>query len=473
MNKKPYFFPYQEAWLADNSRFKIAEKSRRIGWTYAQAYEDVRDAAKQIGAMDVWFSSADISAAKEYIRYCEMWAKLYDMAARSFEEEVVIDEKAFKVLVIEFANGKRINALSSNPKGFRSKGGKIVIDEYAFHENADELWKAASPSVLWGFPIRVFSSHNGKNTRFYRMVLESLSDTSLWSHHKVTIMDAIEQGLVERIKQLDRVATPQEIDEFLKECKALSGDDETFEQEFMCNPQDDKSAFISHALIFANEDALVPEPIIILGEDVNEIHHEDYSPESPIELKPKGRYFLGMDVGRKKDLTVIWILEELVGVFYTRLVLELHTMKFRHQYANLRLFLPFMARACLDATGIGAQLAEAAVDDYGEWRVEAIQFTAPIKSEMAYGLKRAFEDRALRNPATEIVRKDIQKIKKSITASGNVRFEGERDADGHSDRFWALGLSKHAGSKGVRGPVAYKTIQAGRNSNDENAPGIF
>jgi phage FluMu gp28-like protein len=471
--KQAYFLPYQQAWLDDNSRLKIGEKSRRVGWTYAQAYEDVRDAAKKDGAMDVWFTSADISAAREYIRYCEMWARVLDTGARSLGEIVIDSEDDIKALVIELSSGKRINALSSNPKGFRSKGGKVVIDEYAFHENADELWKAASPSILWGYPMRVFSSHNGKNTRFYRMVLEAIQPNSRWSHHKVTIQDAIDDGLVQRIKQLDRPATPEEVDEFMLECKAIAGDDETFEQEFMCNPQDDKSAFISHALIFANEDATVPEPVVILGEDVNEIHHDDYSPEMPIELTPKGKYFLGMDVGRKKDLTVIWILEDVAGVFYTRFVLELHRMKFRHQYKNLSLYLPFMARACLDSTGIGAQLSEDAVDDYGSWRVEAIQFTNAIKGEMAYGLKRAFEDRALRNPATETVQKDIQKIKKSTTAAGHTRFEGERDADGHSDRFWALALAKHAGATGVRGPIEYKTVTPGRNSNDENSAGIY
>ena len=33
-----------------------------------------------------------------------------------------------KALVIEFKNGTKIHALSSNPKGFRSKGGKVVLD---------------------------------------------------------------------------------------------------------------------------------------------------------------------------------------------------------------------------------------------------------------------------------------------------------------------------------------------------------
>ena len=42
-----YFLPYQQRWITDGSRFKISEKSRRIGMTYAQAYEDVRDAVKK------------------------------------------------------------------------------------------------------------------------------------------------------------------------------------------------------------------------------------------------------------------------------------------------------------------------------------------------------------------------------------------------------------------------------------------
>ncbi|NJK42979.1 MAG: hypothetical protein HC933_00775 [Pleurocapsa sp. SU_196_0] len=120
--KQPYFLPYQQRWLDDQSRLKVAEKSRRIGWTYVQAFEDVRDAAKADGGMDVWFTSADISAAREYIRYCETFARVFDKAARSLGEIVIAAEDDIKALVIEFSSGKRINALSSNPKGFSLEG---------------------------------------------------------------------------------------------------------------------------------------------------------------------------------------------------------------------------------------------------------------------------------------------------------------------------------------------------------------
>ena len=34
---------------------------------------------------------------------------------------------------------------------------------------------------------------------------------------------------------------------------------------------------------------------------------------------------------------------------------------------------------------------------------------------------------------------------KETTASGNIRFTAERNANGHADRFWAVALALHAG----------------------------
>jgi phage FluMu gp28-like protein len=442
---RPYFLGYQEAWLRDTNRLKVAEKSRRIGWTYVQAYEDVRDAAKakEHGGMDVWFTSADISAAREYIGYCEQWARLLQIAATTINESVIDKDANLKVLTIDFSSGFRITALSSNPKNFRSKGGKVVIDEFAFHEHGEDLWRAAAPSILWGYPMRVFSSHNGKNTLFYRLIEEAKQDGGRWNAHRVTIFDAIKDGLVGRIlNKPDDVATDTEIAEFLRETRDIVGDDETFEQEFNCNPQDDKSAYIGYGLIYGCEDKGVPSPVSISGDDVNSIPINDYNPHHPIPETDNPLY-VGVDIGRSRDLTVVWLLEQVGDVLWTRFVLELSAMKFRHQAKHLAVFLSRATRACIDETGLGKQLAEDARDDHGA-KVEPINFTSAIKQDLAVRLKRNFEDRVLRNPASEQVRKDINKIKKTTTAAGNVRFEGERDKDGHADRFWALALATHA-----------------------------
>lgn len=448
MTRQSYFLPYQEDWLRDTSRLKIAEKSRRIGWTYVQAYEDVRDAAVGKG-MDVWFTSADMTAAREYIKYVEQWAKLLNYAAQNLGELVLAydGEKEITAFAVEFSGtGKRITALSSNPKGFRSKGGKVVIDEYAFHEQADEMWRAAAPSVLWGYPVRVFSSHNGKSTRFYQMVEEAKKPDSKWSLHTTTIKDAIEDGLVQRIKGLDRPANQAEIDEFLAECREIAGDEETFQQEFMVNPMDGSTAYITHALYEANTHPDVPEPLILLGEEIHKTEANDYLPTLAFK-RAGGKLYLGVDIGRKRDLTVLWLWEKVGDILWTRAIIELHQVKFRYQYRWLQYLLPLCEHAEMDETGLGMQLAEDAQDDFGEDKVTKVMFSAEEKKNLAVNFKNTLEDVQARLPNTDTVKADFRKIRRVTSPSGNVLFQGERDADGHADRFWAAALGRRASTR--------------------------
>ena len=96
--KTNFFLPYQMRWLDDNSKVKIWEKSRRIGATYVQSYEDVRDCVKRT-VPAVWFSSADESAAREYIDYCKQWATLFNIAAKDLGEQILDKEKDIKAYV--------------------------------------------------------------------------------------------------------------------------------------------------------------------------------------------------------------------------------------------------------------------------------------------------------------------------------------------------------------------------------------
>ena len=449
--RQTYFMDYQRDWLIDDARQKAAEKSRRIGWTYTQAYEDTRDAAK-VSGMDVWFSSADLTAAREYIRYVEMWSKLSNLVAKDLGEVLLHDdgENSVRAFAVEFSNGKRINALSSNPKGFRSKGGKVVLDEFAFHEQPDELWRAAAPSVLWGFPIRVFSSHNGRDTRFNRLVQEAKQPGSPWSLHTVTIMDALKDGLLERIMNLDRVATPAEREAFLAECRSIAGDEETFQQEFMVNPLDGTEAYITYALYDANVGLDVPDPLVLKGDELHLIPPDSYLPFLAFK-REGGRLYLGVDIGRKRDLTVMWLWEDVGGRLVTRAVVELHQVKFRYQERWLDHLLPMCEHAEIDETGIGAQLAENAQDDHGADKVTKVTFSDREKRDLAVKLRNRLEDVGLRLPGAGVVRADFRKIRRVVSPHGNVLFQGERDADGHADRFWAAALGIRASTRDALG----------------------
>jgi len=71
---------------------------------------------------------------------------------------------------------------------------------------------------------------------------------------------------------------------------------------------------------------------------------------------------------------------------------------------------------------------------------------------MAYPVRQGLEDKTFKVPNLSAVDSDFRKIRKETTASGNVRFTGERDANGHADRFWSAALCREAKGHG-HGPV--------------------
>lgn len=435
-NLKSYFLPYQIAWLRDTSRFKIWEKSRRIGATYVQAYEDVKDAARDDKPMDVWFTSADESAAKEYILYCGMWARVFQIAAEDLGEIVIDKDDDIKALVVQFANGKRIHGLSSNPKAFRSKGGKLVVDEYAFHKQPEEMWKAAQPIVLWGYPIRVLSTYNGKGNRYYRMVSEARQGNR-WSLHTTTLMDAVDQGLVSKI--IGHAASAAEIEAFVADARATAGDEENWLQEYMCQPVDEATAWLTWDLITSAE------------------HKDAGRPE----LYQGGDCYLGGDIARRRHLTVYWVKEKVGDVLWTREVVKLKNATFAEQDAELdRLFATYkIRRACLDQTGIGEKPVEDAKKRHGEYRVEGVLFSGTIKQHLAQSLKQRYEDRKVRTPEDKEIRAAHHAVRKTTTVAGNPRFDADQTELGHADEFWAHALAVHA-AEDTQQPAAGSTVEA-------------
>jgi len=438
-----YFLPYQADWINDDSKIKIAEKSRRIGLTYAQSYEDVRDCVSK-KVPSVWFTSADESAAKEYILYCKQWAGIFNVVAEDLGEMIIDETKDIKALVLQFKNGTRIHALSSNPSGFRSKGGKVVIDEYAFHKDQAAMWAAARPCITWGFPLRIISTHNGQNCKYFKFVNDVKKGKLNWSLHTITIYNAVDQGLADKIT--GRKLTNDDRQAWINEEKANCGDETTWSQEYCCIAVDESTAFLTYDLIESCELDDILKPL-------DEI---------------TGDLYVGFDVARKKDLSVIWVNERLGSVNYARQIIPIAKTKFKHQKEILYKILAHkkFRRACIDSTGLGMQLAEEAQDDFGKYRVEAVNFTGPVKEELAYGFLRSLQDKNTRFPDDKDLREDFHSVKKTTTKSGNVRFDVDADStDGHADRFWAAALAVHAANNTDNIPV-YIATRGKRTSYD-------
>lgn len=445
VNQGGIFLPYQAAWIKDHSRLKLMEKARQIGLSWSTAWACDERTAMQGNKHDQWVSSRDDIQARLFIEDCKMWVKVLALAAEDLGEIVLDKEKKFSAYVLEFANGKRIHSMSSNPDAQAGKRGGRVLDEFALNPDPRKLWSIAYPGITWGGELEVISTHRGSKNFFNDLVREAREqgNPKKLSLHRVTLQDALDQGFLWKLQQsLPADDERQGMDEatYFDFTKSGCADEESFLQEFMCEPADDDVAFLEYDLIAAAE----------------------YGRGIEWQTKESGRLFAGIDIGRKKDLTVLWLLELLGDVLYTREVICLQNMRKSEQEAILWPIMAKCDRVCMDYTGLGIGWGDDAVDKFGSHRVECVTFTGRVKEALAYPVRSKMEDRLLRIPYDKHVRSDLRSVTKQTTAAGNIRFTAERTPDGHADRFWALALACEA----ARSPlVEYAYESVGRNND--------
>lgn len=450
--------PYQESWVRDRSRLKLAEKSRQIGWTWATAYSLVRRKALKNAKLDAWISSRDEGQARLFLEDCKAFAELLQLAAQDLGEQV-LSEKGGSAFVMEMGNGLRLHSMSSNPDAQAGKRGDRVLDEFALHPDPRKLYSIAYPGITWGGQLEIFSTHRGGHNYFNRILEEARhkGNPKGISIHRVTLQDALEQGFLHKLQQKlpdgdERLAMDEQ--DYFDFIKGGCADEESFMQEYMCVPADDESAFLSYDLISSCL-----------------YKHGEYEPMTPDEAGqlPATDLYVGVDVGRDKDLTCIYVIGKERGsdVKRTIAIIELQAVPFRQQEEWLYpwLDLPNMRRCLIDQTGLGRQFAERAQEKFGKYRVEGVNFSGPVKEELAYPVRAHCEDRTLRLPDDRHLVADLRKIRKTTTAAGNIRFDAQSDRGGHADRFWALALAL-SGSNQPRPPTHYESIRRPRRRTD-------
>src|SRR5947207_13791914 len=165
-----YFLPYQDAWISDPARLRIMQKCRQAGISYADAYDSVIKASRKGAQFDVWVSSRDEAQAKLYLEDCKYWANLLHLAAVDLGRIVFDRDHNYSAYVLEFANGRRIYCLSSNPNALAGKHGHVTVDEMALHQDQRLLYRVAKPVTTWGGQLCIISTHRGVNSVFNELI---------------------------------------------------------------------------------------------------------------------------------------------------------------------------------------------------------------------------------------------------------------------------------------------------------------
>jgi phage FluMu gp28-like protein len=435
-------YAYQRKWVQDVARFKIGMFARQTGKTFTTTQEIVDDCfeAWTKGRRSRWviLSRGERQAKEAMDAGIKLHAKAYEAAAKfEIESEQEYDwrpddnpQVSYKALEVTMPGGSRITALPANPDTARGFSANVFLDEFAFHKDSREIWKALFPVISAGWKIRVTSTPNGKGNKFYELMT---AKDATWSRHIVDIYQAVKDGLPRDIEAL----------------RAGINDDEAWAQEFELQWADEATAWLTYELITGCEDENAGRP----------------------ELYQGGQVFIGNDIARRNNLWVAWVMELVGDVLWTREVRAERNISFKHQDLIMdELEQKYrMMRLAMDQGGMGEKPVEDAKGRYGELRVDGVLLQGATRLNIATMGKQKFEDRKIRIPMGDTsLRADLHKVRKVVGETGAIRLVADDDSEGHADRFWACML----GIAAAAGPTEEFGYETGRPRGGEVRTGL-
>ena len=478
-----YLLPFQADYVFDESPLQLTEKANRIGFTWTDALRAVRGRF-QHAKRDYLFTTQNWNGSIEYGRYIDQWLNLYNygkyLISKSEQSETVprqLDDgtkvaEQVKVGVYKFDNGSRILLFPSAPWAIQTFEGDVGWDEADFHDQQEQMWAAIATRLQWGFNASAWSACNHANT-WWQMVLckNAREPGSGWKYRKITIHDAINDGIVERINAKSGRNMTRE--EFLADCRRRAVTPEIFAARFECNPSNSANALTDWAtiegasrmpILRAHMDAETARRLFGLASDhptdaaiANRTRSmkawlEDQFGTLAANNEPMR---LGYDVAAsdRGDLGSFWLSAKKGTRYEQRALLTTQTEDWHFHNAAMSFFMErFPATlGAGDKTGLGRETTWKAEQKY-KGRFAAVPFTAESKSEMGVRLMSLFSSGEMLIAKREVdgtnadVGMDFFSLQRS-TSNGRVTFTATANPlnkASHCDMAWSAALAASA-----------------------------
>lgn len=477
------FLPYQQELMASVSHFAVTvvEKSRRTGYSWAAGAIAALTAAaaRAAGGSDVLYMGYNLEMAREFIDYVADWARQIAPAAAEVKEFFFTDpekpEKEIKAFRVDFASGFKVLALPSVPRALRGMQGLVILDEAAFHDDLEELLKAAFALLIWGGKVLIISTHDGDTNAFNGLINDIRAGRKPYHLLRCTFDEALRDGLYRRICFTQgKEWSPEAEAAWRAEIIAFYGS--AADEELFCIPAAGSGTWLSSALIEARMEEGIPvlrweapAGFVLLDERRRLGEVRDWCEEhlAPVlaTLDPDDQHAFGWDFGRYHDLSVYWPLAVKKNlVRRTPFVIELRNVPSEEQEFILRYALdrtPRLRGGKMDATGPGFTTAENTMKRYGQ-RVEMVMLTEPWYREHMPPLKAAFEDGEVVAPKDREILDDLRLVKlvRGVARVPDLRTGGPGKKR-HGDGAIALALA-HAASRADPEEYGYSAVSLER-----------
>ena len=403
-------FPFQRLWIGEMANFALCVKGRQIGFSHAIAAGAVASGRYRRRPQLILSASQDLAVEvlNKAKTHCEILAALGDPGATDFA--------VCNASTISWKSGGIIRALPASKRTARSFTGDVWLDEYAYHLDPEGIRDGAFPmATRGGWKVRVISTPNGAQGLFHEW---ASNPPKGWAYHEVGIDDAIAQGL--------------DVD-MTKLWELCGGDERLFAQWYQCSFLDANLQYIP-----------------------TEYADRAYRWVGEMPDLAQAEIYAGLDVGRHHDLTVLTVIAVQDGVVWVLAILQCKRTKFKEQRAMVaRARKVFRwSKLYVDKGGLGEEMAEEMVDDWGEDEVEPVNFagsvrtpsgeSVPVKADLATRTLRWLRDAGVRFPRDDEgkeLRNETIALRRSVTAAGNISYEHERTTKGHGDRYWSFALA--------------------------------
>ncbi|MDX1491285.1 MAG: terminase family protein [Pseudohongiellaceae bacterium] len=475
--------PYQKAWHEDRSPVRVLVKSRRIGGTWGcLAAEATLEAAHRNG-MNQYYVGYNKEMAAEFIGDCANFAKAYQVVASAISvslDKSVVDDESKDILRyrIRMASGHEIVALSSKPSNLRGHQGHARLDEAAFHDDLQSLIDAAMAFLIWGGRVDICSTHFGDGNPFNQIIREIEAGKLNYSVHKVTFDDALAQGFYQRICLVKgEIWSAEKERAFREQIYALYGS--AADEELGCIPSAGSGAYFTRTLIEQCQEETIPvlrfaRPAEWVT-DPNRIEEAEQWCNDILKpvidsMNMGARTVFAQDFGRDGDLSAMRVMQE-NGHRRWRVGFDLELRKIPFDVQKLIMLfildhIPLFHHAKFDARGNGQSHAEAALQEYGEQRIDCVMATQKWYAEFFPKYKSAYEDRSILVPKSEDHIADHRRV---VLHQGSPKMSEGRDRG--SDGFYRHGDVAIAGVLAWAAALEEAEPAAGANvESDQNYP---
>jgi phage FluMu gp28-like protein len=393
-------YPFQKELVNRNNKLEINVKARQLGYSFSFAYKCLKRGLTL--SNNQLIVSASQRQSNVVMGYVEKFWRNFKLLPSTKNIKMVVDSRTEKQFKLSDGKLVSINCLPAKSETIQGFPGDVFLDEFALYKNDKAVLECIMPSITHGYNLTISSKPLGRNNMFFNIYHNIDNRFPDYKRYGLNIYQAIEQGLVGKGR------LPIDIEVIKRNM-----DEGSFRQEYLLEFTDDSSSYFPYRLIRNCVD--------------------DYG-------KIQGESFMGVDVGRTKDRTAIYVVTKFNDNFYITASEVLNNTPFDEQKAVIKqmFYESNVQKVKIDKGAIGYQLAE---ELEKEINAEGVMFGNPVKVDLCTNAKKIMEQKRLHITDDRDLISDIHSIQKQVTSNNLVQFNSPRDEKGHGDRAWALFLA--------------------------------